>query len=75
MGKMGGMGMGMGHDSTLSGQTYFLNINRGFCNENGPCTVFAGRVGVMFLNGTKADPSKGSPYPRLQKHPATDPFL
>jgi hypothetical protein len=55
---MGGMGMG-GMDSTLSGQTYFLNIDKGFCNDQGPCTVLAGKVGVMFEDGTKADPAKG----------------
>jgi hypothetical protein len=51
--------MGMG-DSTLSGQTYFLNINKGFCNGNGPCTVLAGQVGILFEDGTIADPSKGA---------------
>ena len=50
--------MGMG-DSTLGGQSYFLNINKGFCNDQGPCTVLAGKVGVMFEDGTVADPAKG----------------
>ncbi|KAF2400595.1 hypothetical protein EJ06DRAFT_397833 [Trichodelitschia bisporula] len=55
----GGMMGGMGGDSTLAGQSYFLNIKKGFCNENAPCTVYAGKVGVQFEDGTKADPSKG----------------
>jgi len=53
---MAGMGMG---DSTLAGQSFFLNIVKGFCNEKGPCTVLGGRVGVMFEDGTEANPAKG----------------
>lgn len=55
----GGGGMGMGGDSTLSGQTYILSINKGFCNEAGPCTVYGGRVGVMYEDGTPATPETG----------------
>ncbi|KAF2675195.1 hypothetical protein BT63DRAFT_31242 [Microthyrium microscopicum] len=50
---------GMGGDSTLAGQTYMLNIAKGFCNSAGPCTVLGGQVGVMFTDGVKADPAKG----------------
>ena len=56
--------MGMG-DSTLGGQSYFLNINKGFCNDQGPCTVLAGKVGVMFEDGTVADPAR---YGRDRRH-------
>lgn len=55
-GGMGGHSMG---DSTLSGQTFMLNINKGFCNDEGPCTVLAGKVGVMFEDGSEANPAKG----------------
>jgi len=57
-GLMGGMMGGMGHDNTLSGKSYFLNI-KNFCNEKGPCTVYAGKVGVEFADGTPAELSKG----------------
>jgi hypothetical protein len=57
MGGMGAMG-GMG-DNTLGGQTFSLSINKGFCNDNGPCTVYAGKLGVMFEDGTPATPAKG----------------
>lgn len=55
-----GMGMGMG-DSTLSGQSFFVNMAQGICSSttNGPCTVFGGNVSVEFANGTKATPSNG----------------
>lgn len=54
MGGMGGMG-----DSTLRGNMFFSSIRNGFCNEKGPCTVLAGKVGVSFVDGSKADPSTG----------------
>lgn len=56
----GGMGMGMG-DSTSMGQSFFLSVRNGMCNElaKGPCTILAGRVGVMWIDGKKADPSNG----------------
>ncbi|QDS74106.1 hypothetical protein FKW77_009732 [Venturia effusa] len=57
-GGMGGMGMG-GMDNTLGGQTFALSINKGFCNDAGPCTVYAGKLGVMFADGTPATPEKG----------------
>jgi hypothetical protein len=54
--------MGMG-DSTLGGQTFFLNINRGICNvttKNGPCTVYGGNVKIFHEDGvTEATPSTG----------------
>jgi len=55
----GGMGMGGGGDSTLGGQTFFLSINKGFCNDAGPCTVYGGKVGVMYEDGTAATPENG----------------
>jgi hypothetical protein len=47
-------------DSTLRGDTFMLNIDRGFCNGNSSCTVLGGKVGVMFEDGTPADPSSGT---------------
>lgn len=68
---MGGMG---GHDSTLGGKSYILkyvsiiptvgnaligcSINK-LCNTDAPCTVYTGKVGVEFADGTPADISKG----------------
>jgi len=49
----------MGSDSTLTGQDYFLNLATGFCNSDADCTMLAGRVGVMFTDGTPATPSTG----------------
>jgi hypothetical protein len=58
--------MGMGGDSTLGGQTFFMNINKGICNatahENGPCTVYGGNVKIMFADGTLATPAQGKIY-------------
>ena len=48
-------------DSTLSGQSFMLNINKGFCNSNNSCTsVLGGKVGAMFEDGTEADPATGN---------------
>jgi len=55
-GKGGGGG---GMDSTLSGQSFMLNINKGFCNSNNSCTVLGGKIGAMFEDGTEADPATG----------------
>jgi hypothetical protein len=52
-------------DSTLSGDTFMLNINKGFCNGNSSCTVLGGKVGVMFEDGTEADPAAGTNPPSL----------
>ncbi|KAE9988425.1 hypothetical protein EG328_011185 [Venturia inaequalis] len=57
-GGKGGGGMG-GMDNTLGGQTFSLSINKGFCNDAGPCTVYTGKLGVMFEDGTAATPEKG----------------
>jgi hypothetical protein len=38
---------------------FMLNMRNGFCNDHGPCTIIAGRAGVMFTDGSKADPSTG----------------
>jgi hypothetical protein len=54
--------MGMGGDSTLSGQSFWLKIQKGLCNDisKGPCTVLAGRVGVVWADGREATPANGS---------------
>ena len=49
-------------DSTLSGDRFTLNIDHGFCNANSSCTVLGGKVGVMFEDGTPADPSSGEQH-------------
>jgi hypothetical protein len=46
-------------DSSLSGQMFMLSMNKGFCNDNGPCTVLAGKAGVQYADGSKADTSSG----------------
>lgn len=51
------MGMGMG-DNTLGGQKIAFTINKGFCNVAGPCTVYSGKLGVMFEDGSPATPEK-----------------
>jgi hypothetical protein len=56
---MGGMG---GMDSSLTGQMFMLSINKGFCNDNGPCTILAGKAGVQYADGSKADTSNGLPW-------------
>jgi len=48
-----------GKDSTLTGNMFFQTISKGFCNDKGPCTVLAGKVGVMYADGSPADPSNG----------------
>jgi len=58
-GGSSGMGMG-GGDNTLGGQTFMLRLKDGFCNKDGPCTVYGGRVGVMFADSGKvARPEDG----------------
>ena len=53
--------MGMG-DSTLAGQSFFLSIRNGLCNDiaKGPCTVLAGKVGIVWADGRAATPANGS---------------
>jgi hypothetical protein len=47
-------------DSTLMGQSFFLNVKDGFCNKRGQgCTVLAGQAGLMYTNGKPANPSNG----------------
>jgi len=46
-------------DSSLTGQMFMLSINKGFCNDNGPCTILAGKAGVQYADGSKADTSNG----------------
>ncbi|KAF2430903.1 hypothetical protein EJ08DRAFT_202464 [Tothia fuscella] len=56
----GGKGLG---DSTSWGSAFFSSINKGLCNNlDGKvqnCTMFAGSVGVQFVDGKNADPSTG----------------
>lgn len=56
---MGGMS-----DNTLSGQSFFLSIKKGFCgtDSNGGCTVWGGNISIEYANGQKAGPSTGSSY-------------
>lgn len=55
----GGMGMGGMGDNTLGGQTFMLRIKKGFCNEGTGCTVYGGRIGIAFADGTPAGPASG----------------
>jgi hypothetical protein len=59
----GGKGKG---DSTSWGSAFFGSVTKGLCNNDGKgkvqdCTVLAGRVGVMWADGSNriADPSTG----------------
>jgi len=55
----GGKGGGM-MDSTLMGQSFFLNVKDGFCNKRGQgCTILAGQASLMYTNGKPANPSNG----------------
>jgi hypothetical protein len=75
---MGGMAMGGMGDNTLGGQTFALSINKGFCNDDGPCTVYAGKLGVMFEDGTPATPASGIYIHHVlttDVNKKTDPFL
>jgi hypothetical protein len=51
-----------GMDSSLTGQMFMLSMNKGFCNDNGPCTILAGKAGVQFADGSKADTGSGLTY-------------
>lgn len=65
-------------DNTLGGQTFSLNINKGFCNDDADCTVYAGKLGVMFEDGTPATPEKGIYIHHVlttDVSKKTDPFL
>jgi hypothetical protein len=60
-----GKGFGLG-DSTSKGSSFFGSVVKGLCNNNGKdnvqdCTLLAGRVGVMWADGSGriADPSTG----------------
>ena len=44
------------------GQMFMLSINKGFCDDNGPCTILAGKAGVQYADGSKADTSTGLIY-------------
>ena len=62
----GGKGFG---DSTSWGSPFFGSVVKGLCNNNGKdkpqdCTMLAGRVGVMWADGSGriADPSTGKIY-------------
>ena len=45
----------------MRGQSFFLSIRDGLCNSivKGPCSILAGKVGVMWTDGRQADPSNG----------------
>lgn len=60
---MGGM-MGGLMDSTTMGQSFFFTIgpDKGFCHTaTKGCTVLGGKVGVMFTDGSPANPATGMP--------------
>jgi len=46
-------------DTTMMGQSFFYNMPRTLCNSQGACTILAAKVGVMFADGTDANPSTG----------------
>jgi hypothetical protein len=46
-------------DSTMMGQSFFYRMPRTLCNSQGDCTVLAAKVGVMFADGSEANPSTG----------------
>jgi len=41
------------------GQSFFYSMPKTLCNSQGPCTILAGRVGVVFADGKEANPSTG----------------
>jgi len=45
--------------STNLGQSFFYTMPRTLCNRNGPCTVLAAQVGVVYTDGKPANPSNG----------------
>jgi hypothetical protein len=45
--------------STNLGQSFFYLLPKKLCNSEGPCTVIAARVGVVYADGTPASPSNG----------------
>jgi len=45
--------------STMSGQAFFYTLQKQLCNSQGPCTVLAGNVGVVYADGKPANPSNG----------------
>jgi len=55
-GSKGGSGFG---DSTMQGQSIRYSMPKTLCNSNGPCTVLAGQVGIVFADGKQATPATG----------------
>jgi len=56
-GSKGGSGLG---DSTMQGQAIFMSMPpKTLCNRDGPCTILAGKVGVVYADGKDANPSNG----------------
>lgn len=43
----------------MMGQSFFYSMPKTLCNSQGPCTILAGRVGVVFTDGKEANPSTG----------------
>jgi hypothetical protein len=41
------------------GQGIFYSLPKQLCNREGPCTVLAGKVGVVYADGSPANPSTG----------------
>jgi len=50
---------GTGRDTTMQGQAIFMTMPKTLCNSNGPCTILAGKVGVMYTDGKEATPANG----------------
>jgi len=55
--KLGPYTMNVGN--TNMGQNFRYNGPKMFCNQNGPCTVIAAQVGVVYADGKPANPSNG----------------
>jgi hypothetical protein len=43
----------------MQGQSIFMSMPKTLCNRDGPCTVLAGKVGVMYADGKEALPANG----------------
>jgi len=55
--KLGPYTMNVG--STNLGQSFFYTMPKTLCNSQGPCTILAAQVGVVFTDGKPANPSNG----------------
>jgi len=43
----------------MQGQSFYYTLARSLCNSEGPCTVLAGQVGVVYADGKLATPANG----------------